>query len=495
MEDEELSRILGNRAYKEGLRMYLAGQAGEVKDIGDGLYKVHVSDVDGTDNVVIVGRNGRGFRFHCGCGGSQVCRHEAAAMISVFGEADAEREQETGTDSEENLRFISEEIGRLKSMVDECEYHGSSEERVERMCRMAARICDDIEDTVKEATNAIRLYQDAMDASDYLPYGMESPQEEVVARAPDFAYLLGRVPPVVLADTLERSSSKTWRRSWVLSYLHSIPRGSSEAACDILMERGADPSSYSELLFYLGRYDEYIEHSEDRCMSVIRCMESLESSGDVQGAKDLLPLLPGPDAIPSLMRRDASIVLHRIGEYRASALVLRSAFLDHPSEDGLSAVLEESDSITEDCLIEDAVASVREGRARGYGPLAFLVEHGHGADVCEILDSCDYVPERGRAHASMWIDPGSPRVLYSALVANGFTETAVRMARTHIEEILEARDSRKYDRAVALMVMMDDTAGAEADGLSVEAYRSALRSRYSRLHSFWSRYRDEGGTY
>lgn len=95
----------------------------------------------------------------------------------------------------------------------------------------------------------------------------------------------------------------------------------------------------------------------------------------------------------------------------------------------------------------------------------------------------------------MGIDSGSPRILYSALVANGFTETAVRMARTHIEEILEARDSRKYDRAVALMVMMDDTAGAEADGLSVEAYRSTLRSRYSRLHSFWSRYRDEGGTY
>ena len=74
-------------------------------------------------------------------------------------------------------------------------------------------------------------------------------------------------------------------------------------------------------------------------------------------------------------------------------------------------------------------------------------------------------------------------------------EAAVRMARRHIERILDARNSRSYDRAVDLMVLMDGTADAGADGIDREAYKAVLRKRYSRLSGFWSRYRDEGGTY
>lgn len=150
--------------------------------------------------------------------------------------------------------------------------------------------------------------------------------------------------------------------------------------------------------------------------------------------------------------------------------------------------------MTEEGLVDDALHSVDSGRAGGYGPLAFLAEHGRGRDVCRMLESCGHIPGRGSA-MYMGMSRGSPGSLYSALVANGFTEEAVRMARAHIEAILDSRNSKTYDRAVSLMVMMDDTVGAEADGLTVDGYRSLLRSRYSRFSSFWSRYRSEGGSY
>lgn len=496
MEDEELSRILGNRPYKEGLRMYLAGQVGSVSDIGDGLYKVKVSDADGTESIVIVGRNGRGFRFHCGCGSDHVCRHEAAAMIAVFGDVDASSVSGPEADSADNLRYIEEEIRRMGALVEECEFSGDTGERLSRAIRMAERICDDIADTVHEPVNAIRLYQMAMDLSGHDSYTDDTPRETIEARAQDFAYMLGSVPPEVLADVLESSSEDSiGYRSWVLSYLHSIPRDSTEAACDILISRGADRATYVELLFYLGRYDEYIDNARSHDAAVIRCMDALDVSGDDAGARALLPLLSGPDSIPPNVRRDAVTVLHRLGESRSAALVMRADFLDDPSEDGLKAILGESDALAENALVDDALDSVTCGRAGGYGPLAFLVEHGRGEEVCRVLEDCGYFPRRGSAIVLTTHQRGSPGSLYSSLVANGFTEEAVRLARTHIEKTLDARDSRSYDRAVSLLVMMDGTADARADGISQDGYRSILRSRYSRLHGFWSRYRDEGGTY
>lgn len=492
MEDTELSRILGNRPFKEGLRVFLAGMVGEPEDIGDGLHKVRVSDEGGGSEIVVVGTRGVGYRYHCPCDGPHPCRHEAAAMIAVYGgdqEAE-ERAAPAGKDTNEGLYFVESQISNLRILVQRMSLKPSDPQagdRTERAERMVGRICDDISETIRNPDNAVRLYLSLIIAcrTDFRILASALSRKDSMTR------FLASASPESVASCIEDEDLGQWAIETSLR----MPFGRVEEICEELLDTGVPCHEFGDLLIRAGMYEEYIEGSDPdhHADAVVRVMEDLHASGEDGEASEFVSKLPSPDRMSPAARSRAMAVLDAMGDADSAASVAREEFLSNPSEDGLRRVLGMTDRFSEESLVADAMSRVRSGRSGGYGALAFLTEHGMGDGVGSLLESADYRYSFVRNPSVQSEPTGSPGMLVGSLVANGHASDAIMFARRSIEDTLSSRDAGKYGRAASLLVMLDGIPDDPGVRMPHAEWKALIRTRTKALHGFWGAYRDEGG--
>lgn len=503
MDDERISLLLGNAAYKAGLRLFLSGGIGGPEDMGDGLYKVRTED----GNLVIVGYEGGRLRYSCGCVGPHPCAHEAAAVISLYG-------SEPGTsgglraDDPAVVGFIRGCIGNIARFAedrlcdddddwdedwdddpdddwdedpddgwgDDREGDGPGPQRTDELEEMllghVSRVCDDIADRVWDPDNTVSLVQELIDAVD----GCESLMGAVYGRVRSFA-------PAVRGASAEALSGcyRTERVPWVDVFMPSVPEATLEGLLPLLED--APLSNHPGVLMASGEYDGYVESRGRSESALLEVASALASMGRVREARRFADMLPRPSEHPSQRRRIAS-VYEAIGDRDTAVEYMLRPFLECPTEGSLRDLTTFSDRHSEG----DLVSMVEDAAIADPSPerLSFLAEHGRADRVATILDGI--APERlAGMHSGR---------LFGALMATGHGTQAVRTARAFVVAGLEARDSRSYDRVADALLALDSAPpGMTVDGADAEGFKAGLRRVYGRLNKFWSTYRDEGGSY
>lgn len=335
------------------------------------------------------------------------------------------------------------------------------------------RVCDDISDAVWDPDNTVLMFQRLLCAVD----GCIPLEEEVRGRMRSFA------PAVRMAsaDALLGCYLMDGPGAWVDGYMNSVPEDVLQSLVGMMDASGVPHRSCRGTLFAAGRYEDYVRSRGSDERSLLEVSDILASSGRAKEARVFADMLPRPSESPARWR-DIAAVYGRIGDADTAAEYALPPFLESPSDDLMGFVLRSTQRYIEDDLVgmAEEAAETRPSSDR----LSFLAEHGRAASVSRILDGMG--PED---LAGMYTGR-----LFGTLMARGQGRQAVRMARSCVLGILDARAAREYGRAADALLALDSAPpGMAVDGEDADGFRERLRREHGRLTRFWSVYREEGG--
>ena len=352
IEMEMLVRMLGRPLYEEGL--VLAGCVSEPADIGDGMMKVTVSEPKAAKQNVVIwrDRDGNPKKYGCGCDSEGICRHISASLVKIFGQDAKEYEIRRGRES-----------ARISARIADIDDRDEGEETIDE----ALDICDDIMETFGfDDFRTVRLMDELFDAV-YI-----EDEHELYPKVSVLSDLVCSMSPEDLAGLLD----KDWK-SWLFVFSSEIPRRTFESIYS--MGRGSiGKENWAEVLFLLGRYDEYIRDDRRDCNRILRCIYSASNCGREDDASRLAGMLAFSD-VPSEKKVEVESVLKRFGIGGMASVVARQDFIRSPSSRTLKA-LEASCRMPREVLIRESWNEIVSERVPSAFELRFFAENG-GSDL------------------------------------------------------------------------------------------------------------------
>lgn len=453
IEMDALVRMLGRPLYEEGLA--LAEFVSEPADIGDGMMKVTVSEPKvAKQNVVIWrDRDGNPKKYGCGCDSDGICRHISASLVRIFCQDAREYEIRKGR---EYVR-ISARIADLDSWED-----GS--ETIDE----ALDICDDILETFGfDDLSTVHLMDDLFDV-----VNMED-ESELYPKVSVLSDLVRSLSPEDMAGMLEND----WK-SWLFIFSSEIPRKTLEAIYS--MGPGSiGTENWNEVLFLLGRYDEYIGKDTGDCERILRCIYSASNCGREDDASRMAGMLALTD-VPSEKTKEVESVLKSFGIGNMALAVAKWDFINKPSVKALKA-LEALCRIPPDVLIRRCWDEIVSRRRPSASELRFFAENGCMDAVGEYLSSDD-----SWAFFRMKRDYDELGWLFNIFLDNSDYANAASLGRRLVENMMVMPSM--YPMASQLLKRMDGDSGFENLPQPHSKYMADLRRASKGRRRFWEIY-------
>ena len=453
IEMEMLVKMLGRPLYEEGLA--LTDSVSEPTDIGDKMMKITVSEPKMAKQHVVIwrDRDGNPKKYGCGCDSEGICRHISASLVKIFGQEANEYEIRKERESD-----------RIVARIDEL----NTCENEDVVIDEAMDICDDITETLGfDDLRTVHLIDRLLNVVH------EDDAQALYPKISILSDLICSMSPEEMAKLLEND----WK-SWIFFFSSEIPKKTIES----IYSRGQGSigkENWAEILFLVGRYDEYVDDDKRNCDRILRCIYSASNSGREEDALKLAGALASSD-VPFKKRKEVESILKKYGLNGMAPVVAKQDFIKNPSARTLKN-LESSCRIPRDALIRDCWNEILSQRVPTAYELRFFAENCGLELVGEYLTSdkievlfrtgCDY-EELG------W--------LFNILLDGSDYLHAAILGRHMTEQLMS--DYRMYPMAIQLLKVMNNNEEFENLPGPQSEYMIHFREKYGSRRKFWKDY-------
>jgi hypothetical protein len=432
------------------------------EDVGDGIAKLRVQDV-----IVIAGTNSRGVSFNCVECETDVCGHCIVARIFREGLSEEYLKKRIVPVSEITDRinsFYEEVLSYMEGSVEhgwKNEWRELSDIEHDTATYIAADICTDLLVNEENINEVIKIISLLIRQLKYTP--CSSAVYDALRECDDeLKERLYEMSAVKFADAVIKRG-----HDWLLDHIPDLNEEDTEYLMDAFRDHGLEAYMFKDLYFRTGRYEEYIEDSEDDIdlEEIMGILFILDSKGEYDTARKIISMTE--DDFPFLADVEEHLGTMNIKDIFSRCLkdMYRESVKEGLSYDDLTASL------------GDYVINQLENETNHSSQtLCAFVNMGYADEVEE------YIRENGYHKDKSWIQ------LADRMEDEEKYETSILMRRKIITGILDKSYSISYDDAAECMVALDamHTLG---QGTSVspnhEEFVAELREKHKRKQKFW----------